>query len=251
MGYSNLKAPAALVAAFPASNVRLLDAARRAVDDSMLREIASADYGIDAESHFADLRPIRDTGVVPLTLASWEVLQLTVFSEPDNPTEESGSSGERGHRMRAFAGAVLLRGEFEGCAQGIAETALAQLLASARVLGEEMNAAIGSFLTWAIPLANDADRWLFALGLLVAAMRVHSARITERVLGETAAWVLAEEADWGRPFSWRERPPGPFGWQQGFWRPLGAELIDKAASVGTQAVRDDLELLGQFVLGRV
>ena len=237
--------PPGLITAFPASNSRLLDIARRAVDDSMLRMIAEADYGTGAENHLAELRSIRDSGVLPLTLSSWEPFTLTIFSEPNEP----GGSGEPGHRMRAFACAVILRGQFEGCGAGMAETALARCLTSARLLGEDMNTAIGRFLTWAIPLADDADRWLFRVGLLIVATRAVSSPLKEDVLGEVAAWVLAEE-DASRPSAF-ERPPAAFGLQQGFWSSLAAELIDRAATVQAKAVREDLSLLGQFVLGAV
>jgi hypothetical protein len=117
--------PVALLTVFPASNHRLLDVARRDVDDSMLCTISEADYGIGAEDYLAELRTIRDTGALPLTLRSSEVLTLTAFSEPSGQPVELGGSAERGHRTRAFACAVVLRAEFEGCGGGVAETALA------------------------------------------------------------------------------------------------------------------------------
>ena len=57
--------PPALLAAFPASANLLLEVARRQVDDGMLAEIAAADYGMDTNAHLAELRPIRNQGVVP------------------------------------------------------------------------------------------------------------------------------------------------------------------------------------------
>src|SRR5215469_18115511 len=98
-----------------------------------------------------------------------------------------------------------------------------------------------------MPFASDVDRWLFKVGLLVAATRVPSETFSEGVLAEVAAWVLAEEEVGREPFSGLERPPS-FGLQQGFWSPLGAELIERAATVQTKTARDDLDLLGQFVL---
>lgn len=151
--------------------------------------------------------------------------------------------------MRVFACAVILQGEFEGCGQGMAETALGQCLVSARGLGDEMNAAIGSFLNWALPSVCDADRWLFALGLLIVASRARFGGLAEHDLGEAAAWVLAEES-----VSRRQSPPlrpPPFGVQQGFWSPLAADLVDRAAVVTSNAIRERLELLGQFLLGAV
>jgi hypothetical protein len=60
--------PAALIAAFPPSPDLLLDRARRHVDDEMLMWIASADYGYMAGEMLAELRPIRDQGIIPAPL---------------------------------------------------------------------------------------------------------------------------------------------------------------------------------------
>src|SRR5260221_13417688 len=100
--------PHALVTAFPPSNRLLLDVSRQQIDDGMLAEIAAADYGIDADRHLASLRPIRDTGVVPQFIG-WhpaEVLELIRWSDPENPEHKPGSTGRRGHQMRAFSCAV-------------------------------------------------------------------------------------------------------------------------------------------------
>jgi hypothetical protein len=113
-----------------------------------------------------------------------------------------------------------------------------------------MNAAIGRFLTWALPLVDDGDRQVFALGLLIAATRIRSGALTERGLGDVAAWVLSEENCSRRPSGGLEPPP-PFGLWHGFWSLLATELIDKAAMIRTKTVRDDLELLGQFVRGTI
>jgi hypothetical protein len=244
-------APLAIQILFPASNYRLLDVVRRTVDDSALRTIAEADYGIGAVQHLTELLSIRDSGVVPSTVESWEALVLTAFSEPNGDIQRISGSTERGHRMRAFACSVILRAEFEGAGGAMAETAVAQCLASARVLGEEVNTAVGSFLTWAMPLVHDAGRWLYALGLLIAASRVPSRLFADDTLGEVAEWVLAEE-DMSRGRSHGlERPPAPFGLQQGFWSPLASELVERTATIDKKAIRDDLELLGRFVLGAV
>jgi len=64
-----IEIPAALLAAFPPSVNLLLDHARRRTDDAMLTEIARADYGREADEMMAELRPIRDQGVVPSPLS--------------------------------------------------------------------------------------------------------------------------------------------------------------------------------------
>jgi hypothetical protein len=151
--------------------------------------------------------------------------------------------------MRAFACAALLRaamqdGHWE-------EATLAQCLASAGAISEEMSVAAARFLTWVIPLIGDSrdHRWLFAFGLLVVATRLRSGRIPVAALGEAANWVLAEEAR-GRPPRFDPSNPEPlaFGLMYGHWRPLAAELLREAAAIRTDAVRDTLEFIGAFVL---
>src|SRR5436305_280319 len=115
--------PPALLAVFPPSADRLLDVARQQVDDGMLREIAAADYGRDVDIHLAALRPIRDQGIVPAPLG-WhpgEVLELIRWSDPEDPAHKPGATGRRGHQMRAFACAALLRTAMENGCDGVAE----------------------------------------------------------------------------------------------------------------------------------
>jgi hypothetical protein len=90
----------------------LLAALRPLIDDSMLHQIAAADYGDRVDAHFAALTEIRAQGLVPQKL-DWvpgEVLELIRWSMPEDPAWAPGGQGRRGHLMRAFACAVLLTG---------------------------------------------------------------------------------------------------------------------------------------------
>jgi hypothetical protein len=102
------------------------------------------------------------------------------------------------------------------------------------------------FLTWAIPHLTSDDRWLFALGLLIVAVRLRTGRIAESTLGEAAAWVFAAEAE-KLGVACTARTPA-CGLSEGYWKPLGAELIREAAAVQADDVRHDLEFLGAWVL---
>jgi hypothetical protein len=241
-----MKIPADLLLAFPPSADLLLDLARRQVDDAMLKEIADADHKDDRVRHLAALRQIREQGRIPIP-PEWhpgEVLKLISWSDPEHPAHKPGSTGRRGHQMRAFACAALLRDRVEG------EDTLAQCLASARALGTEMSEAAGRFLTWGIPLAEGYERWLFPLGLLIIATRFQGTRVADRTLGETAAWVMAEEYEARRemgPINASDSPPSPFGLSWGFWKPLAIELLENAATVQTADVRSDLKLLATYV----
>ncbi len=250
-GFAPMEIPPALLAAFPPSADLLLDVTRRQVDDVMLTEIAAADYGMSRAEHLALLRPIRDNGVVP-DMMQWyggEVLELTRWPHPENPAHKPGSQGLRGHQMRAFACAALLRAATIDDQNDISQDAtLARCLVSAKVLGEDMSDAAARFLTWRIPrVAGPEVRWLFAFGLLLVAVRLRSGRFADRVLGDATDWVLAEEAKRFRPHYLSEPAPIDYVLEDA-WQPLAIELIREAETILTDDVRDILGFIGEFVL---
>src|SRR5262245_40470300 len=113
--------PAPIIAAFPPAADLLLDHARRQIDEAMLMEIARADYEQDVDAHLTALRAIRDLGITPAPM-EWhpgEVLELIRNSEPEVPAWKPGGTGRRGHQMRAFACAALLRAVAEPANWGI------------------------------------------------------------------------------------------------------------------------------------
>jgi hypothetical protein len=250
-----MEIPTTLLAAFPPSVDLLLNRARRKTDDAMLTNIARADYGLEADEMMAELRPIRDAGVVPVPLP-WmlsEVLILTHYSNPDTPNAppfKPGPTGLRGHQTRLFACAVLLRAEAElphEGAQIATDSVLAQCLISANVLGEEMNEAAACFLTWQISRQEKSPKLLlFALGLLILATRLRSGRLTEPNLGTIAEWVLAIESLERSEFLPDHAVPRPlmFSVQAGFWQPLLADLKKGAKSIREDDIRTNLQLCG-------
>jgi hypothetical protein len=242
--------PPALLAAFPPSAHVLLDVTRRQVDDSMLVEIAEADYLSNRNEHLAALRPIRDHGIVPIPLDEppAEVLQLIRWSDPENRAPKPGSTGRRGHQMRAFACAVLLRAEMESYSDSVPDATLAQCLVSAKVLDEQTSEAAARFLTWAVPRVGPNDNMLFfALGLLIVATRLRAGRFEDVILGDTADWVLAQESELRELFGFDSLTPFlPYG--IGFWEQRATELIHEAAEIRTASVRDTLEFIGAMML---
>ncbi len=245
--------PALLLAAFPPSADLLLECARHHIDDTMLREIARADYGHLADEMLAELRPIRDTGVIPVPM-HWqltEVLGLTRWCNPEVPNAppfQSGPTGRRGHQIRLFACAVLLRAAAELANRGndIAyDSTLAQCLTSAKVLGEDISESVARFLTWRIPrMWRCSEPLLLALGLLILAVRLRSRGITDSMLGNVAEWVLAEEASYRQAFPLNPADPMPvaFSLQSGFWQSLATELMDEAAEIRAADVRTNVQL---------
>lgn len=250
--------PSSLIIAFPPSADLLLDRTRRLVDDAMLMEVARADYGHMADEMLAELRPIRDNGVMAFPLGGKlaEVLSLTQFSNPEKPNAppfEPGPTGRRGHQTRLFACAVLLRATAEA-ARGDdldSDSALAIGLASAKVLGDEMSEAVGSFLTWRFTRAESpSDRVFNALALLIVATRFRSRLIPDPILGKIAEWVLAEEERYQREFAWNPLNPRPtaFSVQHGFWAPLAAELTSEAEMIPSDDIRTNLKLCALFLV---
>lgn len=166
----------------------------------MLVEISEADCGLNVEKHLAYLRLIRDQQQIAAPMG-WEpkkALELILWSEPSDPEWKPGSTGERGHIMRAFACAALLRAAAEPANYGYIfgeNQTLAQLIDSARYLGKDLSAAAARFLTWRIPrMDSEEERPFFAFGLLCLTIEVTGPSIDPATLAETADWVELEES---------------------------------------------------------
>ncbi len=151
----------------------LLNLVFKQVDASMLREIAEADYGMDADAHLKALSAIK-TGNVPAQM-KWEpkeVLELIRWSEPEDPTWKPGSVGERGHWMRLFSCAVLIRAAAEPENDGYftgEESTIIQLVDSAMKLGADTSLAALKFLCWRMQFRtlDEWDRPYFAVAILL------------------------------------------------------------------------------------
>lgn len=252
--------PPQLPRAFPPDADALLQLARAHVDDAMLREIAAADYGMQADEHLAALRVIRDTGAVPAPMG-WvpqEVLELIRWSEPDDPAWKPGSAGQRGHRMRAFACAALLRASGEpanALTLDVSNSTLAQMLASALALGREWQEALAGFLTWRIPEHPvNEDRPYLAFALLFLAVLLRDGRLDGDALAAAAQWVIDEEAAaadlvfYGYPAT-----PGPWlirlgpNMRDSVWRSFAARLRDEAPAL-PPAAREPVLLVADALL---
>lgn len=146
------------------------------VDDSMLLEIAEADYGCDANNHLKVLMEIK-AGDFPDPMA-WEpqeVLELIRWSEPEDPTWKPGATGERGHWMRLFSCTLLVHAavkqEHSGYFLG-EESTIIQLVDSAIKLGPESSHAALRFLAWRMKYQTPDD-WTspyFAIAILLLAV---------------------------------------------------------------------------------
>ena len=183
--------PQWILTRFPPSQRAAVDYFRQQIDTDALREIAAADYAKDTDQHLAALDPIWN-GEELVDLDSWfpsEVLELIRWSEPETSEWKPGSSGLRGHQMRAFSCAVLLATpNFEPDKE-----TLIQLLDSAFFIGTDALEATARFLTWKIPsLDREEDRPFFTLGL-AGLIHVLGLETTISEDQELSDWVRDEE----------------------------------------------------------
>ena len=134
----------------------LLRAISPHVSDEMLECISSADYGFRADEHLAALRQIRDLGTFPnkLPWCPMEVLELTRWSEPDDPNWTPGRTGEFGQWMRAFSGAAILRAEHDPWQyhydDSSTDSTVIQLILSLQALPVDLNRQAAQHFAWLI-----------------------------------------------------------------------------------------------------
>ncbi|WP_144977256.1 hypothetical protein [Bremerella volcania] len=223
--------------AFPASEDRLFESLRPAVDNDMLKDIAMADNGHQWEEMYEQLRIIRDRGEIPDRF-DWqldEVLCLTRWSDPDKPNPppfRSGPMGPKGFVTRLFVCTVLMRQEQTPREDWDSNVAIS--LASAARIGPDADDALARFLTYRLrQITNPDDRFYARLGILTIALRRGNQGITESDLETLADQLL--DADTGSrgatSFDPEFPPPADFSIEQGFWEPTVAQLRDHALRV--------------------
>lgn len=170
------------------------------ITEDMLVEIAEADYGEHREAHLAALRQLHAAGEVstPQPWVPQEVLRLLSYSEPDYPAWKPRSPGVRGHLLRAFCTAALLRAGPESAQWGLAreEDLVHQLVASVLQLNRTGQLAVLQLLAWRVlhePSDTEA-RPFFALGVLL--LTTVLALDPEGTLLQTlCVWLEAEVAN--------------------------------------------------------
>lgn len=241
------------------------------IDDGMLREIAGADYGRDIDQHLAPLLGLRDFGTIPRPL-QWEpreVLELIRWSEPDDPEWGPGGHGERGHWMRMFASAQLLRCEFDPAnigqsADGQNQT-LAALLVSLKAVGEGLEPAAAALVMWAIEALEGEtsahevrfdEAAFFGTGLLWLIVRGGIA-VPEEALLALCEWIAACEAIANRrAHAGYGLPQGPFllsttnfNINHSKWRELGGDLASAPEGTRGEAVGAWVAVIGRMLAG--
>lgn len=232
------------------------------ISDNLLEEIALADYGEDMGEHMEGLRTIRDESkfVEPVGWCPCEVLELIRNSRPEDPAWKPGSPGERGHWMRAFACAALLRARlppwnYSGDAAFPSKT-LIQLIGSLRLLPVRFDREAASFLAWTLEnpdLAGDHEQPLYcALGLLWFSLHLTNPP-PDDLLVELIEWIVLRETQFAEAlpggFDWwllgihgAHPPPSP-------WSTLGSALVELDLRGHSVALQDWVRLIGAQLAG--
>lgn len=201
---------------FVPSDMALLDWLAPYADDALLAELARADSGFGERENLRVLKQIRDRRQIP-ALLKWnpkEALELTRWSEPDEPRERPETSGRRGHLIRAYACAVLLYAadapEMQDFVYAENDT-LVQLLDSVISLGPEAAECTRCFLLWRTLRLHthheETPFFLFALLLLSAALYrppqdaadlvlLAGLVVSEENRARTGEWVMLHSDDW-------------------------------------------------------
>jgi hypothetical protein len=233
------------------------------IDEGMLREIAAADYGWKADECYALLLPVLKTGLVASDDCDLqEVLELIRWSEPDDPKSSPGGQGTRGHWMRLFACAALVRFATKYKAtHGIECDTVAQLISSAIELGRPVARAAGGLLAWrflAYP-GHDEDPAFLAFAVLLLAAHLERGEDRGPWLKQLAAWVEDEEARARNALSrwrsslqhWHEWLIGltPFLQREVVWRSLAHQILARPESPHPRDAGEALQLLGELVAG--
>ena len=253
----------ALPPAFAPDREALAEWLRPHIDAEMLREIAAADYGDAVNEHLHALRRLHAGGTLPAPL-DWhpkEVLELIRWSEPEDPDWKPGSTGERGHLMRAWCCTMLLEAAadpanadyFEGENQ-----TLAQLLASVITLGAEAERAALRFVAWRqmLALPDEGERPFFSLAVLLLAARRPLGEIDDALLIRLAAQVLDDErrtraehggvyADYAGGFLFDLTF---FNMRHNVWQQLADTILLDPAPHQSTAVVEQLAFIGELLL---
>lgn len=233
------------------------------IDDSMLQEIAAADYGSMQEECFALLKPMLESGQRPPW--DWhllEVLQLTQWGEPEDP-EHDGYLGAKGHWIRLFACIALIRYHQGDRVPSSSECeTLAQLTSSAIVLGPTVAEAAASVLAWrflTFPSDWHCTPAFLAFAILVLAAYLEHNSNRGPWLNQLATWAKAQESLARKKEGTRKlNSDGKHDWllslsfhrqRELVWRALALYILARPKQPHPPEARELLQLLGELVAG--
>ena len=242
---------------FNPSKTALLEWLEPHLDDSLLHEIARADYGHDEEANFQALKLIHERQQVPAPL-DWiprEVVELRRWSEPDDPNWKGyppNSKGARGHLIRAFCCTVLLIAaddpEMQGDPSDENET-LIQLIASVVHLGHEASESALRFLSWRVLRLYEEENedTFFAFGILLLYAFLFEPPQDGADLNLLVDWVLTDTLnfeDWLLGRAWYTQ-------RYEVWKRLGQSILMDPAKHFSEPAATTLQSIVKRLLSTV
>lgn len=257
------------LAAFKPESDELVHRLAAGVDDAMLAEIAALDYGHTIDDNRAALLVLREGGTLPapMPFEPREVLELTRWFCPDD--EPDPADRHRGHAMRAFACAALLRASGEPGNQDLCEgqnQTLVNLLWSLDALDSGHERAALGLLVWLMgrlaPQTRPAgtfdfqfeDTAFLGLGVLWLGLRMRP-RLPEPALTAMAEWISETEeagnrrhnADYGlKPGRWLLGATS-YNLCHAEWHRLGRALLTEDVSDLSSEAADWVCLIGSLL----
>lgn len=257
------------LATFAPDADRLVARLAAGVDDAMLRDMAGLDRGHEVEANLRALRQLRSGGAlpVPMPFEPREVLELTRWFRPDD--EPAAADRRRGHAMRAFACAALLRASGEPGNHALCEgqnQTLVNLLWSLDALDGGHEPAAFGLLAWLLACLAPERRppglfdWYFenpaflGVGMLWLGLHMRP-RLDDPAVVALAEWIAeAEPVDDRRRHADYGLPPGPwllggtnFDQCHSEWRRLGAAILARDLDAFAPEAADWLRLIGRLL----
>ena len=234
----------AALESIPCDRDGLLRALIERLDDSMIHQIAEADYKQDVAEHEAAIREICRTAGVGFDLR-WhphEVLALVRWSTPEDRNWATGAPGVRNHIMRAFCCSILLLHPDYGA--GDARESIAPLIESAFEIGDKAPHQSLAFLNWCLhETAVDEENRLFELLAVLILYVSVSDNPDPNTIQQLMYWIELEETSirsaglsWGNRWFW---DIAHMGQRDPIWLKLiDAFLVNQKALEGNAAGAD-------------
>jgi hypothetical protein len=230
------------------------------INDEVLEEIASSDYGQDMEKHFAALKQIRDTGQFPEKMYWFpgEVLELYRNSYIENMEMRLGRF-ELENWARAFCCAALLRATREpwNYGDGLSTDATAiRLVLSLRVLPVDFTGQAVKFFAWLLAHSNPEGRddQVCAYGIALLWFALHRAQsVNDETLTSLVSWIIRRTKELypklifeagSLPLRMGVGSPPPSAWDS-----LGAAFFDLDLSSRAPALKELVQLVGVELAG--
>lgn len=219
----------------------LLHAVRPLVDVAILKKIADADYGMGSEENLELLKQIQQGGMPPVPLM-WNPHEVCALTRWETPKKDD----RRGHIVRLFACAILLRAALDGETEvmGLTDTMIVAL-ESAALLGVDF---VDAYVRWAASGIDHADTDNDFIGASIVLARGLGAMVVDASgCDALLAWVSFRLETWTmvHDVAPGNKPKGLLDWtffnqRHAVWHALLERSVKGFEAAGDKAIADAL-----------